>query len=43
MVTAVIGHIIGITLALMSYYTCVVFATLLSPWTADGRAICIPA
>ena len=32
MVTAVIGHLIGITLALMSYYTCVALVTLLSPW-----------
>ena len=44
MVTAVIGHIIGITLALMSYYTCVVFATLLSPWIGlMAGTICIPA
>jgi ABC-type multidrug transport system fused ATPase/permease subunit len=32
MVTAVIGNLIGITLALMSYYTCVALVTLLSPW-----------
>jgi ATP-binding cassette, subfamily B, bacterial len=32
MVTAVIGHLIGITLALMSYYTCVALVSLLSPW-----------
>jgi ATP-binding cassette, subfamily B, bacterial len=32
MVTAVIGQLIGLTLAMMSYYTCVVLVTLLSPW-----------
>ena len=32
MVTAVIGHLIGMTLALMSYYSCVVLVTILSPW-----------
>ena len=32
MVTAVIGHLMGLTLAMMSYYTCVALVTLLSPW-----------
>ncbi len=32
MVTAVIGNLIGITLASMSYLTCVALVTLLSPW-----------
>ena len=32
MVTAVVGHLIGMTLAMMSYYSCVVLVTLLSPW-----------
>jgi len=31
-VTAVIDHLIGLTLAIMSYYTCVALVTLLSPW-----------
>ena len=44
MVTAVIGHMIGLTLALMSYYTCVVFVTLLSPWIGlMAGTIAIPA
>ena len=32
MVTAVVGHLIGMTLAMMSYYSCVFLVTLLSPW-----------
>ena len=32
MVTAVVGHLIGMTLAMMSYYSCVILVTLLSPW-----------
>ena len=32
MVTAVVGHLIGMTLAMMSYYSCVLLVTLLSPW-----------
>ena len=32
MVTAVIGHLISITLSLMSYFTCVALVSLLSPW-----------
>ena len=32
MVTAVVGHLIGMTLAMMSYYSCVALITLLSPW-----------
>ena len=32
MVTNVIGHLIKVTLTLMSYLTCVVIVTLLSPW-----------
>ena len=32
MVTAVVGHLLGMTLAMMSYYSCVVLVTLLSPW-----------
>ena len=32
MVTAVVGHLIGMTLAMMSYYSCVALVTLLSPW-----------
>ena len=32
MVTAVVGHLIGMTLAMMSYYSCVALITMLSPW-----------
>ena len=32
MVTSVIGHLIKVTLTLMSYLSCVVIVTLLSPW-----------
>ena len=32
MVTAVIGHLIKVTLTLLSYLSCVVIVTLLSPW-----------
>ena len=32
MVTAVIGHVIGMTLACGSYLTCVVLVTVMSPW-----------
>lgn len=32
MVTAVVGHMIDMTLAMMSYYSCVVLVTILSPW-----------
>ena len=32
MVTAVVGHMIGMTLAMMSYYSCVVLVTILNPW-----------
>ena len=32
MVTAVIGHVIGMTLAFGSYLTCVVLVTVMSPW-----------
>ncbi len=32
MVTAVIGHLIGMTLAMMSYYSCVALVAILSPW-----------
>ena len=32
MVTSVVGHLIGMTLAMMSYYSCVALITLLSPW-----------
>ena len=32
MVTAVVGHLIGMTLAMMSYYSCVALVTILNPW-----------
>ena len=32
MVTAVIGHVIGMTLALGSYLSCIVLVTVMSPW-----------
>ncbi len=32
MVTSVVSHLIGMTLAMMSYYSCVALVTLLSPW-----------
>ena len=32
MVTAVVGHLVGMTLAMMSYYSCVALVTLLHPW-----------
>ena len=37
MVTAVVGHLIGMTLAMMSYYSCVFLVTLLSPWSGLDR------
>ena len=44
MVTAVIGHLIGMTLAMMSYYSCVVLVTLLSPWLGlIAGVIVVPA
>ncbi|MEM7365729.1 MAG: ABC transporter ATP-binding protein, partial [Pseudomonadota bacterium] len=44
MVTAVIGNLIGLTLATGSYFTCVVFVTLLSPWIGLFAAtLVIPA
>ena len=44
MVTSVIGHLIGLTLASGSYVTCVVLVTLLSPWLGLMAAtLLIPA
>ena len=44
MVTVVIGHLIGLTLALMSYYTCVALVCLLSPWIGlAAGTLAIPA
>ena len=44
MVTSVIGHLIGLTLASGSYLTCVVLVTLLSPWLGLMAAtLLIPA
>ena len=44
MVTSVIGHLIGLTLATGSYLTCVVLVTLLSPWLGLMAAtLLIPA
>ena len=44
MVTAVIGHLIGLTLAMMSYYTCVALVTILSPWLGlIAGVIVVPA
>ena len=44
MVTAVIGHLIGMTLAMMSYYSCVALVTILSPWLGlVAGVIVVPA
>ena len=44
MVTSVIGHLIGLTLASGSYLTCVVLVTLLNPWLGLMAAtLLIPA
>ena len=41
MVTAVIGHLINMTLALMSYYSCVALVTLLSPWLGLAAGVLV--
>ena len=41
MVTAVVGHLIGMTLAMMSYYSCVALVTLLSPWLGLIAAVLV--
>ena len=41
MVTAVVGHLTGMTLAMMSYYSCVVLVTLLSPWLGLIAAVLV--
>ena len=41
MVTAVIGNLIQLTLALMSYYTCVMLVTFLSPWIGLLAAVLV--
>ena len=44
MVTAVVGHLIGMTLAMMSYYSCVALVSLLSPWLGlIAGVIVVPA
>ena len=44
MVTAVIGHVIGMTLALGSYMTCVVLVAVLNPWLGlVAGAVVVPA
>ena len=41
MVTAVIGHLINMTLAMMSYYSCVALVTLLSPWLGLAAGVLV--
>lgn len=41
MVTAVVGHMIGMTLAMMSYYSCVVLVTILNPWLGLAAAVLV--
>ncbi|MCY4012611.1 MAG: ABC transporter ATP-binding protein [Gammaproteobacteria bacterium] len=41
MVTAVVGHMIGMTLAMMSYYTCVVLVTILNPWLGLAAGVLV--
>ena len=41
MVTAVIGHLIGMTLAMMSYYSCVALVTLLNPWLGLAAGVLV--
>ena len=41
MVTAVVGHLIGMTLAMMSYYSCVALVTLLSPWLGLAAGVLV--
>ena len=41
MVTAVIGHIIGMTLAMMSYYSCVALVTILNPWLGLAAGVLV--
>ncbi len=41
MVTAVVGHIIGMTLAMMSYYSCVVLVTILNPWLGLAAGVLV--
>ena len=41
MVTAVVGHMIGMTLAMMSYYSCVVLVTILNPWLGLAAGVLV--
>ena len=41
MVTAVVGHMIGMTLAMMSYYSCVALVTILNPWLGLAAAVLV--
>ena len=41
MVTAVVGHMINMTLAMMSYYTCVVLVTILNPWLGLAAGVLV--
>ena len=41
MVTAVVGHMIGMTLAMMSYYSCVILVTILNPWLGLAAAVLV--
>ena len=41
MVTAVVGHLIGMTLAMMSYYSCVVLVTILNPWLGLAAGVLV--
>ena len=41
MVTAVVGHLIGMTLAMMSYYSCVFLVTLLDVWLGIIAAVLV--
>ena len=41
MVTAVVSHMIGMTLAMMSYYTCVVLVTILNPWLGLAAGVLV--
>ena len=42
MVTAVIGHVIGMTLAVGSYFFCVALVTVMAPWLGFFAAIVVP-
>ena len=41
MVTAVVGHMIGMTLAMMSYYSCVALVTILNPWLGLAAGVLV--